>query len=141
MLFDVVVPKEGKLRLIIAGSRFFEDHILLAKETNKFVRDLGVKEIEVVSGGARGADILGEYYAKHYKQDCTVIPAKWEEFGKSAGYRRNVEMAEYADACIVFWDGHSKGTLNMINIAKRYKMPLRIINYNDCENGDCSSIG
>jgi hypothetical protein len=51
----------------------------------------------------------------------------WDIFGKSAGYKRNEEMAKVADACVIFWDGKSKGTKHMIDIAKKYKLKLRII--------------
>lgn len=101
----------------------------MKKELNQFVRDLNVKEIEVVSGKAKGADTLGEMYAKHYNQKIKEFPANWGEYGKSAGYRRNTEMAKYADACIVFWDGKSKGTKHMIDIAKKQGLILKIVIY------------
>lgn len=117
------------MKVIIAGSRDFDDVELMRKEVHSFVIDLGVDKIEVVSGGARGADRLGEFYANHYKQDCTVFPADWKTLGKRAGYVRNHEMAKYADACIVFWDGKSKGTANMIELAKRENLILKVVKY------------
>ena len=45
--------------------------------------------------------------------------------GKKAGYLRNVDMAEYADALVAFWDGKSKGTGHMIDIVlKRRACPF-----------------
>lgn len=129
MLFDVVIPKDEKIKMIVAGSISFDDHVLLAKEINKFIREIGVREIEVLSGGEPGASLLGQYYANHYKQDCTVIQADWGNDGEAADYKRDEKLAEIADACIVFWDGHDKTTLNMINISKRYKLKLKIIEY------------
>jgi len=45
------------------------------------------------------------------------------------GYVRNTQMAKYADACVVFWDGESRGTKHMIDLAKKHKLQLRIIKY------------
>ena len=55
--------------------------------------------------------------------------ADWGLHGRRAGYIRNEDMAEYADACIVFWDGKSPGSRHMIEIAKKAKLPLRIVRY------------
>jgi hypothetical protein len=57
-----------------------------------------------------------------------VFEADWKKYGKSAGPIRNSEMADYGDALIAFFNGESKGTLDMINKAKKKKMPITIIN-------------
>lgn len=79
---------------------------------------------EIVSGGAQGVDFLAELYAKKHTLKFTEFKADWDTYGKSAGYRRNVEMAEYADALIAIWDGQSKGTLHMINSMVTQKKPV-----------------
>ena len=72
---------------------------------------------EVVSGTARGVDRLGEQWAAENNIPITRFPADWNQFGKSAGYIRNEAMAEYAEALLAIWDGVSKGTGHMIDIA------------------------
>ena len=57
------------------------------------------------------------------------FPADWDKYGKKAGYIRNKEMARAADACVVFWNGQSKGSKHMIDIAKKHGLQLRIIRY------------
>ena len=57
------------------------------------------------------------------------FPADWDLEGKSAGFKRNVKMAEYADALVAFWDGESKGTKHMIEIAKEKGLDIRIKRY------------
>ena len=59
------------------------------------------------------------------------FPADWDKHGKSAGYKRNLEMAENADALIAFWDGESRGTKHMIDIAKEKNLLTRIIRYDE----------
>jgi len=115
------------MKVIIAGSRDFNDYEKLCKVCDKALKRL--KKVEIVSGTAHGADVLGEKYAKEKNYSLKQFPANWDKYGKSAGYRRNAEMAEYADALIVFWDGKSKGTKHMIDLAEKAKIEVRIINF------------
>ena len=79
---------------------------------------------EIVSGTARGVDRLGEKWAKDNGVKLTRMPADWDEYGKRAGYLRNEEMAEYADAVILVWDGKSKGTGHMLALAKEHSLEI-----------------
>ena len=105
------------IKLIIAGSRDFTDYAFLCQIIDRFLNDCSPASIEIVSGTARGADMLGERYAKEHNIALKRFPADWNKYGKSAGYRRNVDMAKYANACFVFWDGSSRGSKHMIDIA------------------------
>ena len=117
-------------KVIIAGSRGFSNYRLLHEECNKFLREKRkTHNVIIVSGGARGADLLGEKYAKDEGFSLEVYPANWKKFGKSAGFRRNEQMAEVADALIAFWDGESHGTKHMIDIMNEKNLEVRVINY------------
>ena len=74
---------------------------------------------KVISGGARGADALGEKWAYRNNVPYVIVYAEWEKYGKSAGYKRNEIMADMAKTLIALWDGESKGTKHMIDIAER----------------------
>ena len=89
---------------------------------------------EVVSGKARGADSLGELWANENNVKLSDFPADWDRYGKRAGYVRNEEMGHYADKAIIFWDGASKGTKNMIDIMKKLKKPCKVYLYNQPED-------
>lgn len=114
-------------KVIIAGTRDFSDIDLLRDKCDQILATKN--EVEVVSGACRGADYLGEVYAKEKGYTITQFKAKWSELGKSAGYVRNAEMAEYADALIAFWDGKSKGTKHMIDLAEKNNLQIRIVRY------------
>jgi len=114
-------------KIIVAGGRHFNDWDLCSTKLDRILKDQ--KSIEIVSGGAKGADELGELYAKTRNYKLKVFPADWDKFGKSAGYRRNKEMAEYADALVAFWDGNSVGTKMMIELAKKNNIGVRVITY------------
>lgn len=102
------------MKTIIAGSRSITNINILLRA----IRKSNIKPSLVISGGAKGVDKLGEIWANKKEVPIKIYPADWNKFGKSAGYRRNVEMANNADALIAIWDGKSKGTKHMIDIAK-----------------------
>lgn len=117
-------------RVIIAGSRNFNNYELLKKECDAFLSDKKEKyNITIISGGARGADFSGEKYAHDEGFALEIYPADWNKFGKGAGFRRNEQMAEVADALIAFWDGKSHGTKHMIDIMTEKKLQVKIVEY------------
>lgn len=116
------------MNLIVAGTRDFNDYELVKKELDALRQSRGFAYgFTVFSGCASGVDRLGERYARENHLPVVKFPAEWGKYGKKAGPIRNEEMAKHADACIVFWDGKSKGTKNMINNAEKYKLPLIVV--------------
>ncbi len=120
------------MRIIIAGSRDFDDYELLERTMNRLT--LRVDNITVLSGGAKGADTLGEQWAL-----CNMFPVEryhpdWTKHGKKAGPIRNDEMAKAVGPkgkCVVFYDGSSPGSTNMIETAKAYGLKLKVIYYKE----------
>lgn len=110
------------MRVIVAGSRTADCMLELVSA----IRKAGFVIDTVVSGTARGADRLGEQWAKANGVPIARYPADWDGLGKSAGYRRNEEMARNADALIALWDGESRGTIHMISIAKKAGLPVHV---------------
>ena len=107
------------MKVIIAGSRDITDLRLL----EKIMIDCPFNVSEVVCGGARGVDDLGRKWAGD-KIPVRMFPANWDKFGKSAGYKRNTEMARYSHALVWLWDGTSKGSKHMFDIAMERNMPI-----------------
>jgi len=116
------------MKIIIAGGRTFADYDLMERECDRIIGNYQ-GEITIVSGTAGGADKLGERYAANRGYSVERHPANWDAYGKSAGYRRNEEMAQCSNALIAFWDGVSKGTGHMINLANEYKLKVFVIRY------------
>ena len=117
-------------RVIIAGTRSFNDYELLRDSCDNLLSEKQrTHTVVVISGTARGADQMGERYARERGFQLRRFPADWEQYGKSAGHIRNAKMADNADALIAFWDGESKGTKNMIDNARRKGLAVRVIQY------------
>lgn len=115
------------MKVIIAGGRDFDDYALMKRKLDHLFSKRMPDEI--VSGGARGADALGERYAKEHDIALKLFPANWSEHGWAAGHIRNAEMADYADALVAYWDAVSRGTKNMIETAKKKGLDVRVIYY------------
>lgn len=119
-----------EFRVIIAGTRNFSNYELLKEKCNNI---LSAKRqdsnIVILSGTAKGADRLGERYARERGFLLRRFPADWDKDGNKAGPIRNAKMADNADALIAFWDGTSRGTAHMIMTAKEKGLATRVINY------------
>lgn len=115
------------MKTIIAGSR----NVKFFPPWKWVVENLlsGIVPSEIISGGAKGADAMGEKWARANAIPLKIFPAEWDKHGKSAGYKRNVQMAEYVGKdgrLLAFWDGESKGTKHMIDIAKKHGLEVVI---------------
>lgn len=109
------------LNIGIVGSRTFEDY-----EYMKSILDRFFKFKRIISGGAKGADLLGRRYAQENSIEIKEFLPDWEKFGKKAGFIRNRDIVEHSDIIVAFWDGESKGTENTISLAKEAKKEVFI---------------
>ena len=130
----------SKFRIIVAGGREFDDYELLSISIGSYLEKIKVEQgadenldIEFVSGGARGADRLGEKFSYYNGYKFKRFPADWSKHKKAAGPIRNREMAEYASKehgiLFAFWDGSSKGTKSMIELGNQYGLEVHVIYY------------
>lgn len=123
------------MRVIIAGSRDLGCDIMAV---GRAVEASGFEITEVVCGEAPGIDTAGRKWAQAHKIPIASFPAKWEDltvpgaiikkringtqYNLKAGYDRNIEMANNADALILIWTGKSGGSQHMLNEAKKKKL-------------------
>lgn len=120
------------MKLIIAGSRSFNDYERLKKSMERYLETVLDSEPyfdNIISGHATGADRLGERFATEFDIPLKIMPADWDYYGRRAGHIRNQAMAKIATHCIVFWDRQSPGTRDMINCARAAGLKLRIVCY------------
>ena len=107
----------------VVGGRDFNNYQLLSEV-------LGAYPVsKIVSGGARGADSLGEKYARENNIEVDVYRPDWDKYGKSAGFLRNTTIVENSEIIIAFWDGKSHGTKDTINKCKKNGKEVIVISY------------
>lgn len=121
--------RTGVQRLLIAGSRGYTDYAQLCGVVDEAISDWGLNSPVIVSGGARGADSLGERYAKEAGLEMIQFKAKWGELGRAAGIARNMDMAWYSTHVLVFWDGSSPGSRHMMGFAKESRLRTKMVVY------------
>lgn len=113
------MPKSLKPIICINGSRTIND-INLDNFLNP--QEIGC----IVSGGANGVDTLAEKWAKKHEIEFVCFPANWNKYGKKAGPMRNIDMINFSDKLISFWDGNSKGTLQAIEYCQKINKPYEV---------------
>ena len=103
------------MKLIIAGTRSFNLYKTFLFDFFDYFDFNAVPrtELEIVSGGCCGVDSTAIEFAKDINIKFKVFEADWKTHGKAAGPIRNKEMAQYADALLLIWDGESRGSRNM----------------------------
>ena len=115
--------------LQIAGTRAFNDYNLFYRTINQIKTPI----TEIVTGMAKGADMIGFEYATKHNISVKRFYPDWDKYGKSAGIKRNIEMVEYLSEnngkSLIFWDGKSRGTKNMIELCQRYNIVHYVVRY------------
>lgn len=133
---------------MIAGSRSFNDYAMLKDITNAALHKRGITsrthKIIIVSGKAKGADTLGEKYAKENTYTIEEYPAKWNDltatpckikhgkygpYNALAGINRNIDMVKVSDLVIMFHDGISSGTAHDLKLCQQFNKDYEYINY------------
>lgn len=117
----------SKMKIGIIGSRSFKNYDLLSSVMKQYELKIGT----VVSGGARGADSLGERWAKEHNKRTLIFIPEWDKYGKGAGYIRNKDIVKNSDGIIAFWDGESKGTQHSFKLCKEMNVPLKVVKFDD----------
>lgn len=114
-------------RFAIVGSRSFNNYYIMYKVLKEYLPQKAL----IISGEADGADTLAYVYAMQNGYLFDGYPAKWDEYGKAAGMKRNVDMIQNSDNVIAFWNGKSPGTKNFVDLAKKKNIPSIIIDVLD----------
>ena len=125
------------MKCIIAGSRTITEYKVVVAAF--ILSGFALKVTEIVSGHAArtqkdgqwvdNVDRLGERLAVEFQLGLKIMPADWDQYGKVAGFKRNVEMAAYVGGrgfLIAVWDGKSNGTRQMIDAASDYGLTVYV---------------
>jgi hypothetical protein len=110
------------MKLAVIGSRNFSDSHILTQTLNMLHEEYNVTTL--VSGGAKGADIMGQRWAEIRSIETEIYIPDWNLHGKRAGLLRNQDIVNSADLIVAFWDGVSTGTRHAIDLAHSSKTPV-----------------
>ena len=117
--------------VLLCGSRDWSDDRAVREQLERAVARFGRERLVVIVGGARGADRQAEIRARELGLAVEVYPARWDRHGRSAGYRRNVEMldrlADFPHRYVIAFSNGSRGTQHTIDQARRRGIPVRVV--------------
>lgn len=118
------------MKLIVAGGRDFHNMEYMVMCLYNLVNKGDIPDNpQLVCGMARGADMVAYALWKQSLMTVHAFPANWDKHGRSAGYIRNANMGDFADALVAFWDGQSKGTKHMIDYMNKLGKPVYVFKY------------
>ena len=124
------------IKMAVVGSRTIRDYELVRKKINSAINsyiesqytDDGVSisylDFHIISGGAVGVDKDAIRYAEENNFHWTELLPLWSDYGKSAGFIRNVEIVEECDFLLCIWDGKSRGAKHSYDLAVRMGKPV-----------------
>ena len=87
---------------------------------------------EIVSGGAKGVDADAREYALSHNIKLTEFRPNYKRYGRGAApLKRNIQIIEYSDIVLAFWDGTSKGTKYVIDNCRKIGVGVRVYTFED----------
>ena len=115
------------MKLAVVGSRGVTDKELIWNEIDSYIKEIGEPCGLIISGGARGVDSIAEVWADAHGVQKSIWLADWDKFGKSAGYRRNMDIVAESTHVLAIYDGQSKGTMHSIKLATDKGKQLKVV--------------
>ena len=106
------------MKVAVIGSRG-----LIVNDLGKYLPE---NTTEIVSGGAKGIDTCARDYALSHDLKLTEFLPEYSRYGRGAPLKRNLQIIEYADVVIAFWDRQSKGTKNVIENCKKLNVKVDV---------------
>ena len=130
------------MKILVCGGRDFERYDALCVILDELLEKLDTGTVEIVSGHCRGADMLGEKYAREHNIKVKLFPADWNTHGKAAGPIRNKMMVDYITPfeerlVIAFLSKESRGTRHTVSLARERKIPVIEAHY-EIRDGRCA---
>ncbi|MHC4648686.1 MAG: SLOG family protein [Planctomycetota bacterium] len=109
-------------RVAIVGSRGYPD----LDDVRDYIDTLQYRDVEIITGGARGVDKVAEEYALELGMEVTVFKPDYARDGRRAPLIRNTVIAYECTRLVAFWDGRSGGTMDTVRKTKGMLKPVEV---------------
>lgn len=119
------IKKKVGMRVLVCGGRDYCDQARVNAVLNSLLEQY--PDLEIIEGGATGADTLARGWAWVKNVPCLTVPADWKKYGKRAGYIRNAKMLNEGEPDLVIAFPGGPGTGMMVNLADKANVSVRII--------------
>tara|TARA_B100000745_G_C20122409_1_gene384325 strand:+ start:816 stop:1202 length:387 start_codon:yes stop_codon:yes gene_type:complete len=116
------------MRVLVCGGREYNDEETLMNFLDKVHQTIQITTL--IHGHAKGADTLGELWAKLNEIPSLGFRANWTKHGKAAGHIRNTKMLKEGRPDVVIAFPGGKGTKNMMDQTTKNNVPLIVVNDN-----------
>ena len=113
-------------KLIVSGLRTCEHKEEVYKEISKYIAEIGIVE-EIISGGSSGVDMFTKEYAREHGIKFKEFEPNWQSDINAAGMIRDTRMAEYGTHLLVISNGINKGSLNLIEEARKNRLRIKTV--------------
>lgn len=123
------------MRILVCGGRDFATNDnwsevqFLYHEMYAITDQHAIEDLVIIHGAASGADNRAGEFARNLGIKEERYPAKWEEYGKRAGYIRNQQMLDNGKPDLVVAFPGGKGTAMMVDIAKKAGVKVIEVKY------------
>lgn len=119
--------KSNRIVLAIIGSRDMNNQNLFDEKMENWVKKYGQPD-EIVSGGAKGADTLGEEYAEKYGIPIEIFRPDYKRYpGKYAPLVRNTDIIQYCTHVMAFPSRNGRGTQDAMRKANKFHKKMKVI--------------
>lgn len=122
------------MNIIVAGSRTITDYDFVKRHLDRLTRKLDLtpykSKVVVFSGGTKGVDWLGEWWAYERRLTYRIFNVEWSKDGEKARAIRNAKMFKEANSLVAFWDGADSDTKELIQQSKKAGLQVRVILWN-----------
>lgn len=127
--------------VMVCGSRTITDVPWVEKQIISYLKEIDAehqqkfgssdRDFIIIQGLAKGVDMIAKNFADNHNIGTWDFPAEWDKYGAWAGFKRNIEMVDKCDYCLILWDGQSRGTKHDIILCQSKNKPHKIIVYNN----------
>lgn len=118
--------------LLISGGRGFKDYNSFVTKVENLLSNVPQWDIHIITGDSEGTDEMARRYAVDFGCELHTFSTMWHEHEGKAVSERNVSMFKFLVqnfhhmGVLIMCDGEFNSEEQQINLAKYYKLPIRI---------------